>query len=273
MNPKKSAESVWSKCRTPQTATPLEVWKKYAAARSKNPESKESIALRNRIATDNDRLALKVAYRESLQSPEPLEDLQQLARMGLIRAIEKFDYTQGAAFSSFALLYVKGEIQHFQRDHWSHVKVPRRSFEFAAKVRAKQRDLLNQGRKVEAETIAVSFLIQGKYATKDAIEAAKAKWRQIEEEVSRQPLVPLDDVLHPAADEVDDDDRDLAARAYNGLGLLEEPIRTIVFGHVFSQLKDEQMAAKHNISIEEVRLNIQAGLKQLREGLGKQEIG
>ncbi|NEQ22894.1 MAG: hypothetical protein F6K28_27825, partial [Microcoleus sp. SIO2G3] len=100
-----------------------------------------------------------------------------------------------------------------------------------------------------------------------------AKWRQIEKETSRQPLAPLDEAMH-CTTEAEAEDHDLAAKAFEGLGSLEEPYRSCVVGSVFGQLKDEQLAQKHRISIEEVRLNIQEGLRRLREGLGEQqEIG
>jgi RNA polymerase sigma-B factor len=271
MAPKKTAERVWSQCRSQvQPQTSPELWQRYVAARSNPEQEKEAVLLRNRIVMANDKLARKIAHRMAGECAEPLEDLIQLAQAGLIRAIEKFNPDQGAAFSSFAVPYIRGEIQHHLRDHWCHVKVPRRSIELASQVKRKQRQLAAQGRTVDAETIAVSLLLKGKYATQEAIAQAKAKWRQVEEEVSRQPLVPLDDVLHCAAPD-EDDDRELAARAYQGLGSLEEPVRSIVVGHVFGQLKDEQLALKHSISIEEVRLNIAEGLRQLRDGLGAWE--
>ena len=45
--------------------------------------------------------------------------------MGLIRAIERFDMTKGHAFSSFAIPYIRGEIQHYLRDKGSPVRIPR----------------------------------------------------------------------------------------------------------------------------------------------------
>jgi RNA polymerase sigma-B factor len=46
--------------------------------------------------------------------------------MGLIRAIERFDTTKGSAFSSFAIPYIRGEIQHYLRDRGCSVRIPRR---------------------------------------------------------------------------------------------------------------------------------------------------
>lgn len=46
--------------------------------------------------------------------------------MGLIRAIERFDLSKGYAFSSFAIPYIRGEIQHYLRDKGVTVRIPRR---------------------------------------------------------------------------------------------------------------------------------------------------
>jgi RNA polymerase sigma-B factor len=85
-----------------------------------------SIALRNQIVKLNAGLVRKIAYRLSHQCQEPLEDLEQVGYLGLIRAIERFDLNHGYAFSSFAVPYIRGEILHFLRDRTNAVKIPRR---------------------------------------------------------------------------------------------------------------------------------------------------
>lgn len=85
-----------------------------------------SIALRNRIVQLNQGLVHKIAHRVSHQCPEPFEDLVQLGHLGLMRAIERFDPSQGCAFSSFAVPYIRGEMLHFLRDRSATLKIPRR---------------------------------------------------------------------------------------------------------------------------------------------------
>jgi RNA polymerase sigma factor (sigma-70 family) len=43
-------------------------------------------------------------------------DLQSIGRIGLIKAVDRFNFSSGNKFSSFAVPYIKGEIQHFLRD-------------------------------------------------------------------------------------------------------------------------------------------------------------
>ena len=57
---------------------------------------------------------------------EPLDDLVQVARVGLVNAVNRFDVDNGADFLSFAVPTVMGEVRRHFRDHGWAVKVPRR---------------------------------------------------------------------------------------------------------------------------------------------------
>jgi RNA polymerase sigma-B factor len=48
--------------------------------------------------------------------PDPYEDLLQVANLGLIKAIQRFDKSNGASFSSYATAIVDGEVRHHLRD-------------------------------------------------------------------------------------------------------------------------------------------------------------
>jgi RNA polymerase sigma-B factor len=57
---------------------------------------------------------------------EPLDDLIQTARMGLVHAINRFNVDNGADFLAFAVPTVAGEVRRHFRDRGWAVKVPRR---------------------------------------------------------------------------------------------------------------------------------------------------
>jgi RNA polymerase sigma-B factor len=57
---------------------------------------------------------------------EPVDDLLQVARLGLIQAINRFDITYGSHFLSFAVPTIVGEIRRYFRDTGWAVHVPRR---------------------------------------------------------------------------------------------------------------------------------------------------
>jgi RNA polymerase sigma-B factor len=65
---------------------------------------------------------------------EPLEDLVQVAAVGLLGAIERFDPDRGVSFGRFATLTIRGELKHhFRNTGWS-VHVPRGTQELALRI-------------------------------------------------------------------------------------------------------------------------------------------
>jgi RNA polymerase sigma-B factor len=56
---------------------------------------------------------------------EPFDDLLQVASVGLLKAIDRFDPANGAAFSSYALPTMLGEVRRHFRDHSWTVRPPR----------------------------------------------------------------------------------------------------------------------------------------------------
>ncbi|SCF28178.1 SigB/SigF/SigG family RNA polymerase sigma factor [Micromonospora mirobrigensis] len=57
---------------------------------------------------------------------EPGDDLTQIAALGLIKAIDKFDPSRGIDFTSYAIPTIVGEIKRHFRDRTWDIRVPRR---------------------------------------------------------------------------------------------------------------------------------------------------
>jgi RNA polymerase sigma-B factor len=69
-------------------------------------------------------LARSVALRYH-RSHEPFEDLLQVAAVGLIKAVDRFDPERGVAFSSYAVPTILGELRRHFRDRTWAARVPR----------------------------------------------------------------------------------------------------------------------------------------------------
>jgi RNA polymerase sigma-B factor len=78
-------------------------------------------------------LARQLARRYQRAS-EPLDDLLQVASVGLIKAIDRFDADREIAFSSYAVPTILGEIKRHFRDRTWAVRVPRDLQELSLKV-------------------------------------------------------------------------------------------------------------------------------------------
>jgi RNA polymerase sigma-B factor len=83
---------------------------------------------RNELIEAHRALATHLA-RRYVNRGEPLDDLVQVAFVGMLKAVERFDPERGLEFSTFATATVDGELKrHFRDKTWS-VRVPRRSQE------------------------------------------------------------------------------------------------------------------------------------------------
>lgn len=78
-------------------------------------------------------LARSLARRYQ-RGPEPLEDLEQVASLALVRAVESFDPSRDVAFSSYAVPTITGALKRHYRDHGWSVRVPRDLQEMAVRI-------------------------------------------------------------------------------------------------------------------------------------------
>ena len=88
-------------------------------------------------------LTRSLARRYS-RSSEPFEDLLQVALLGLLKALDRFDADRGHSFASFAVPTILGEMRRYFRDSGWAVHVPRGAQECALKVRDAQERLANE---------------------------------------------------------------------------------------------------------------------------------
>lgn len=83
------------------------------------------------------------------------EDVEQVAALGLLKAIERFDPARGLAFTSFAVPTILGEIKRYFRDLGWSVRVPRAVQELVPKVeRATEALVAKLGRTPTAQEVA-----------------------------------------------------------------------------------------------------------------------
>lgn len=225
-----------------------------------------SLSLRNKLVRLNAGLVRKIAHRVSHQCAEPYEDLEQIGYLGLIRAIERFDPSQGCAFSSFAVPYIRGEMLHFLRDRGSAVRVPRRWQDLQKEGQKAQMNLFKDlGRQPSDQEIA------------DALHISLDEWREVKMASKNRLPLSLDatvcqqiDSLTTLGDTLPDvhyqtlqrleEDRQLLQRALNEL---EDKTRAAIEYVFFSELSRKEVAERIGVSPMTVSRRIQRGLEQM----------
>jgi RNA polymerase sigma factor (sigma-70 family) len=104
------------------------------------------LALRNALVNANLPLVRRVAWLESQRSAVPFDDLEQAGRLGLIKAVERFDPRRGTALSSAAMPYITGAIRQFLRDRCQPIHGSRALRELHQRGQVLQQQRQHQGR-------------------------------------------------------------------------------------------------------------------------------
>ncbi|MGD9483194.1 SigB/SigF/SigG family RNA polymerase sigma factor [Streptomyces sp. TRM70308] len=105
------------------------------------PESAERAELAREIVRAWMPMSRRLARRFRNRG-ETLEDLEQVAALGLVKAVGRYDPARGSAFESFAVPTIVGEVKRHFRDHLWGLHVPRRVQELRNRVRAAYRELI-----------------------------------------------------------------------------------------------------------------------------------
>jgi RNA polymerase sigma-B factor len=94
-------------------------------------EEKAKIQLRTLILHYYQPLVKKISHGLARRQSDPIEDIIQVGCVGLMKAIDQFDETQGASFKTYATYRVTGEIRHYLRDKASIIRAPRELLELS----------------------------------------------------------------------------------------------------------------------------------------------
>ncbi|NJM66838.1 MAG: RNA polymerase sigma factor SigF [Acaryochloris sp. RU_4_1] len=231
---------------------------------------KPSVHLRNRLVRLNMGLVRKVAHRLAHQCAEPYEDLEQCGCLGLITAIERFDPTQGFAFSSFAVPYIRGEILHFLRDRANPVRIPRRWQQLSRDgAKARQELIMELGRQPTDQEIA------------NTLDLSMQEWRAVKLATSnRVPLslnarvssnysqqadsaMTLGDTLVDAYAQMMQTNQEDRLELQQALDQLEEHTRDMIESVFVHQQSRQEVAQRIGVSPVTVTRRIKKGLDEL----------
>jgi RNA polymerase sigma-B factor len=210
-------------------------------------------------------LARKLARRYA-QSGESYEDLVQVASLGLVKAVERFDPDRGFAFMSFAVPTIVGELKrHFRDTAWA-LHVDRGAQERARKLLDAQQQISAQtGRPARVDELA-QFLELSQEEVLDGLQTAEAY-----DAVSLDaPISGHDEELSSRAETLGGEDERLAlidvqATIFAAAKHLPHREREILYLRFGEDLTQSQIAARLEISQMQVSRLLRRSLQRLRE--------
>jgi RNA polymerase sigma-B factor len=109
-----------------------------AASRAGDEETRRMLL--DEVVVLNVEVAQSIAMRYRSRGI-PVEDLKQVACLGLIKAARGYDPEVGTAFLAYCVPTIRGEIKRYFRDHGWTVKPPRRVQELQARIKSAESDL------------------------------------------------------------------------------------------------------------------------------------
>jgi len=130
-----TAVSTTAACSTATSSTALKQHNQQGLCqlqRSRSPQVR--LRLRNQLVVANLGLVHRVAASQLSKSNLSYDDLVSVGCIGLIKAIESFEPQRGLCLSTYAVPFIRGAMQHEERDRNQPIKTPRRLRELQQRV-------------------------------------------------------------------------------------------------------------------------------------------
>ena len=223
-------------------------------------------AAREALILAHERLAVYLA-KKFADRGEPLEDIIQVAQIGLIKAIDRYDQTRGIEFTTYATPTIVGEIKRHFRDKLWPLHVPRRLRELNyALMRSVERLSQQRGRSPTIEELAEEAGVPFDVVL-EAMEAGRAYApASLEAESSDDNT---NDRVTSLAELVGDRDPMLGRLEDHevlqwAMRRLPKPLQEIVQLRYFSHLSQVEIAERLGISQMHVSRKLRESLDRLR---------
>jgi RNA polymerase sigma-B factor len=198
---------------------------------------------------------------------EPLDDLVQVATIGLIKSVDRFDLERGVEFSTYATPTIVGEIKRHFRDKGWAIRVPRRLQELKLSLAKATSELSQKNGRAPTVGELASYLEMSEEDVLEGLESANAY-----SAVSLDAPDAGDDDSPAVADSLGVTDESLEGVEYReSLKPLLEKLppreKKILLLRFFGNMTQSQIAAELGISQMHVSRLLARTLAQLREGL------
>jgi len=233
------------------------LWADYA--RTQDPRTREA------IVHQFERLAYSIANKFARRGVDH-EDLVQVALVGLVKAVDRFDPSTNFRFSTFATPTILGEIKRYFRDHSWTLHVPRSTQELAVRVERASRELSERLQRTPTTGELAAHLETKEEAVIEAMNLAEVNHtlsldREMMLSDGDRPTV-LESCLGREDKELKDTDYRLGLR--QALHHLSGQLQEIVELRYFGELSQREVARRLGLSQMQVSRLERRALEQLR---------
>lgn len=227
--------------------------------------------LRQELITAHLPIARHIA-RRFVHRGEPQEDLEQVAMLGMINAVDRFEPDRGSDFLSFAVPTITGEIRRYFRDRAWSVQLPRRLKELHLSIKSAAAELTqSQGRTPRPSEIAGHLGITTDEVLDGLNAAAAYRSDSLDRQLGDAPDVTVKDTLGTADAALDlVEDRESVKPL---LAMLAERERTVLLLRFFRGLTQARIAEELGVSQMHVSRLLAQTLAKLREQVGRDGTG
>jgi RNA polymerase sigma-B factor len=230
--------------------------------------------LRDQIVASQVGLAEYLARRFKNRG-EPIEDLIQVALLGLLKAVERFDPSRGLEFSTFATPTIVGELKRHFRDKGWAVRVPRRVQELHLRMGTVVNNLAQElGRSPTIPEIAQ----RAEVSVDEVLEAMEAGRAYRFSSIDAPAGDDEDRAQSPAAAQLGEDDSSLEEVEQRMLlspliASLPKREQMIIHLRFFRGMTQSEIAGRLGISQMHVSRLLARSLAQLRDRAGAEAPG
>ncbi len=183
-----------------------------------------------------------------------VDDIAQVAAIGLIKAVDRYDHTVGSPFGAFAWLIICGEVMHYLRDSVHMLRPPRRIVDLESKMKRVRADLRQRcGREVTLDEVF------------DAMDATERDRRDLEAFLNGRRVDSLEN-YHGRADDASAREmntcieRMTLERLVSGLSGVE---RTVIFGLYSQNLSQGEIASRIGYSKRQINRIHRSALEKI----------
>jgi len=215
---------------------------------------------RDELYQGNMKLVLSVVKKFNNRG-ENLDDLFQVGSLGLLKAIDNFDFSHGVKFSTYAVPMIIGEIRRYLRDN-SKIRISRSLKDIAYQVyQYKEQYLQEHGVEPTLEIIA-------KALEKEVVDIVIAL------EAIQEPISIYTPIFNNGGDEIYlsdqiPDDSENEEKRYNkmiideGISKLDERLKGIIYSRYYDNKTQMEIAEELGISQAQVSRLEKSALKQI----------